>query len=149
MTLIQRIEFWGERHHPAWMDIVRIALGLFLIAKGVQFINNYNVLMDLMPGWMSFSSFMTILVGHYVVGAHILGGVLITLGLLTRAACLMQIPILLGAVFFAGQSGNVLHPFSNLLLAVVVLLLLIYFLIASNGPWSLDAIHAGEEEKKK
>ncbi|MGJ7032962.1 DoxX family membrane protein [Niabella hirudinis] len=148
MTLIQRIEFWGERHHPAWMDIVRIALGVFLVAKGVQFVNNYNVLMDLMPEWMSFSAFLTIMVGHYIVGAHILGGVLLTLGLLTRAACLMQLPILLGAVFFAG-AGNALHPFSNLLLTIVVLLLLVYFLVASNGPWSLDAIHAGEEEKKR
>jgi len=148
MTLIQRIEFWGEKHHPVWMDIVSIALGIFLVVKGVQFIGNYNTLMNLMPQWMPFGSFVMILIGHYVVGAHILGGVLLTMGWLTRAACLMQIPVLLGAVFFANQSGNVLHPFSNLLLAIVVLLLLVYFLIASNGPWSLDAMHAGEEEKK-
>ena len=148
MTVLHRIEFWGETHHPKWMDIVRIGLGLFLIYKGVQFAQHYTVLMDLMPGWMSFGSFSELLIGHYIVGAHILGGALLTLGWLTRAACIMQIPSLLGAVFLGNQFTNVLHPFSNLLLAIVVLLLLIYFLVASNGPWSLDAIHAGEEEKK-
>lgn len=147
MTTLQRIEYWGETHHPKWMDIVRICLGLFLIYKGVQFARNYTSLMSQMPGWMSFGSFSELLIGHYVVGAHILGGVLLTFGWVTRIACLIQIPVLLGAVFFAGLLGNVMEPFSNLLLAIVVLMLLIYFLIAGNGAWSMEAIHAGEERK--
>ncbi|ANH81565.1 DoxX family protein [Niabella ginsenosidivorans] len=147
MTVLHRIGFWGETHHPKWMDIVRIGLGLFLIYKGVQFAQNYTVLMSLMPGWMSFGSFSELLVGHYIVGAHILGGVLLTLGWLTRAACIMQIPVLLGAVFLGQELPDVMLPFSNLFLAIIVLLLLIYFLIAGNGTWSFDAMHVGEAEK--
>jgi len=51
-------------------------------------------------------------------------------------ACLIQIPILLGAVFFVGTNEEMLRPYSELLLTIIVLLLLIYFLIAGNGPWS-------------
>ena len=38
-------------------------------------------------------------VAHYVVVAHLLGGFLIAIGLLTRVAVVSQIPVLLGAVF--------------------------------------------------
>jgi len=52
-------------------------------------------------------------------------------------ACLIQIPILLGAVFFVSTNEEMLRPYSELLLSILVLLLLIYFLIAGNGPWSV------------
>jgi uncharacterized membrane protein YphA (DoxX/SURF4 family) len=64
-----------------------------------------------------------------------LGGILLILGVLTRFACLLQIPILLGAVFFVNTS--LYRPFSETLLAIVVLLLLVLFLIVGNGPVQL------------
>ncbi len=137
MNLLQRLEYWGDRHHPRWMDIVRIALGIFLCYKGVDFLNNMSDLVGLMSGQTSFGSFMYVLAGHYAVFAHILGGILLILGVLTRFACIMQIPVLLGAVFFISTNKEMLRPYSELLLTIVVLLLLIYFLIAGNGPWSV------------
>src|SRR2546423_5536775 len=98
MNAIQRLEFWGEAHHPLWADIIRIALGIFLCYKGVEFANNMNLVMNLMANRVPFSSFMIILLGHYIVFVHILGGFLLALGMLTRFACLIQIPILLGAI---------------------------------------------------
>ncbi|HEU0063624.1 MAG TPA: DoxX family protein, partial [Flavisolibacter sp.] len=104
MNMIQRIEVWGVAHHPRWMDIVRIALGIFLCYKGVQFAENINTIQNLMANNIPFSSFMLILLGHYIVFAHILGGFLIALGMLTRFASLIQIPILLGAIIFINSS---------------------------------------------
>ena len=137
MDLLHRLEYWGDRHHPRWMDIVRIALGLFLIYKGIDFLNNMSDLVTLMSTQTSFGSFAYILAGHYAVFAHILGGILLTFGVLTRFACIIQIPVLIGAIFFVSTNKEMLRPYSELLLSILVLLLLIYFLIAGNGPLSV------------
>ena len=148
MNLAQRLQLWGDMHHPKWMDIVRIVLGIFLISKGIQFLQNMSVLMNLMTNSLSFDSFVLILLSHYIVLAHLLGGVLITLGLLTRFACLIQLPILIGAILFVKSSGGVLNPFSELLVAVVTFLLLVYFMIIGNGPWSFEWFVQRDKDKE-
>lgn len=145
MNLLQRFQYWGDRHHPKWIDIVRIGLGIFLVYKGVDFLKNMSDLITLMSGKISFGDFTYVLAGHYVVFAHILGGILMIFGVLTRLACLIQIPVLLGAVFFVSTNKEMLRPYNELLLTILVLLLLIYFLIAGNGPWSVEIT----EEKKR
>ncbi|HEV3325701.1 MAG TPA: DoxX family protein [Puia sp.] len=134
MNLVQRVEHWGDTHHPQWLDIVRIALGGFLCYKGVDFLMNMGSMLDLMANRMSFGSFTAMLMSNYIAFAHILGGVLLILGVLTRFACLIQIPILLGAIFFVNSS--LYKPFSALALPIIVLLLLIWFLVIGNGKWS-------------
>ena len=137
MDLLHRLEYWGDRHHPRWMDIVRIALGIFLVYKGIDFLRNMSDLVTLMSIKTSFGEFSYILIGHLIVFAHIMGGIFIALGVLTRFACIMQIPILLGAVFLINRPGGMVEPYSELLVSLVVLLLLIYFLIVGNGPLSV------------
>lgn len=144
MNTLQRLERWGDSHHPKWLDIIRIALGLFLCYKGVDFLQNMGILISQMNNNIPFGSFAFILVGHYTVFAHILGGLLIATGFLTRFACLINIPILLGAVIFINSSGDMLRPYSELFLSILVLGLLIYFLIIGNGSWAVKF-----EEKKK
>ena len=146
MDLLHRLEFWGERHHPRWMDIVRIALGIFLVYKAVDFLNNMSDLVSLMSQNTSFGSFAYILAGHYVVFAHLLGGILLIFGVLTRFACVIQIPVMIGAIFFVGTNREMLRPYSELLVSIIVLLLLVYFLIAGNGPLS---VKFEEKEKNK
>jgi uncharacterized membrane protein YphA (DoxX/SURF4 family) len=77
------------------------------------------------------------LAGHYVVFAHLLGGILLIFGVLTRFACVIQIPVMIGAIFFVGANKEMLRPYSELLVSIIVLLLLVYFLIAGNGPLSV------------
>eukprot|EP01085_Mycamoeba_gemmipara_P001338 Mycagemm_TRINITY_DN10329_c7_g2::TRINITY_DN10329_c7_g2_i2::g.1338::m.1338 type:complete len:149 gc:universal TRINITY_DN10329_c7_g2_i2:152-598(+) len=137
MNLLHRLEFWGDRHHPRWMDFVRIALGAFLLYKGFDFLQNMSRLLGLMSKNPYFGDFSYFLAGHYVVFAHILGGILLILGVLTRAACVIQIPVMLGAIFFVSTNQEMLKPYSQLAVSILVLLLLIYFLIAGNGPLSL------------
>jgi uncharacterized membrane protein YphA (DoxX/SURF4 family) len=119
------------------MDFVRIALGAFLLYKGFDFLQNMSRLLGLMSKNPYFGDFSYFLAGHYVVFAHILGGILLILGVLTRAACLIQIPVMLGAIFFVSTNQEMLKPYSQLAVSIIVLLLLIYFLIAGNGPLAL------------
>jgi putative oxidoreductase len=146
MNLVQRVEHWGDAHHPQWLDIIRIALGVFLIYKGVDFLNNMGGMLNLITNKMSFGSFSSMLMSNYIAFAHILGGILLVLGVLTRFACLIQIPILLGAIFFINLSPEMYRPFSELALSILVLLLLICFLVVGNGRLSFLSFR---EEKQQ
>lgn len=145
MNLIHRLEIWGDRHHPKWLDIIRIVLGVFLFYKGFDFLRNMSTLMSMMEK-TPFSSFAFIFAGHFVAFAHLVGGFLIIIGLFTRFACLIQIPILLGAIIFVNTSQDMLRPYSELFLSIIILLLLVYFLIVGNGPLSVKI--PAEEVKK-
>jgi putative oxidoreductase len=145
MNILQRFEQWGDSHHPKWLDIIRIILGIFLCYKGIDFLQNMGSLMSIMSNKVQFNSLMFIVLGHYVVFAHIVGGILLIIGLFTRFACLIQIPILLVAVLLINTGSNMMRPYSEFFLSLVVLLLLIYFLIVGNGPWSFKL---ADDEKR-
>ena len=143
MNVVQRVEHWGDTHHPQWLDAIRILLGAFLCFKGIDFLMNMGTMLGLITNKMSFGSFTSMLMSNYIAFAHILGGILLILGVLTRFACVLQIPVLLGAIFFLNTS--LYRPFSETALAVLVLLLLILFLIVGNGP--LQLLKFNKDEK--
>ena len=146
MDFLHRVELWGDRHHPKWMDYVRIILGVFLCFKGIQFPQHMSQLLSKLPGAISGNTFLLVLFSHYVLFSHLMGGILLVFGVFTRFACLIQLPILLGAVFFINAANGLWQPYSELYLSVLVLLLLIYFLVAGNG--SLSASKYLIDEKK-
>lgn len=147
MNVLQRLEFWGDRHHPKWADILRFALGIFLCYKGIEFLENMSSMISRMIGFLPNSYFALSLLGHYIVFAHLVGGLMLAFGLLTRAACLLQIPILIGAIFFINQE-EMFRPFQQIVITIVCLAGLIYFLIAGNGPWSVDKYFDEKKEKR-
>ena len=63
---------------------------------------------------------------------------MILVGLFTRLWCLLQIPVLIGAMLLV----NVRHGFfageSDLLFSIIVFVLLLFFFIEGGGPLSLD-----------
>jgi len=83
------------------------------------------------------------MLAHYVLFAYMLGGLLLATGLLTRFACIINLPVLFTAIFM-----NVFHQFSELSLAVMILLLLVYFLVIGSGRWSLDWYVNKEYERR-
>ena len=145
MDQILKMVKWGDTHHPKWVDLIRILLGLFLMYKAIAFLFYMGRLSDLMTGTMDFGMFALTIVGHFVVFAHLLGGLALVLGMFVRAACIVQIPILLAAVFVVNAKTSMMQPYWEIVTSVVVLLLLIYFLIVGNGPLSFKM---PEEEKK-
>lgn len=140
MNRLLSFQHWGDMHHPKWLDLLRICFGLFLCFKGIQLLNNINGLEGMMSDRLSFGNFGMMALSHYIVFAHLIGGFFIAVGFLTRLACLVQIPILLGAIIFINSSGNVFKPFSELFLSILVLLLLCYFMLVGSGPWSINRL---------
>jgi putative oxidoreductase len=138
MNRLLNLERWGDAHHPQWLDILRIFFGLFLCFKGIQLLNNIDDLQQLMTNKLSFSSYGLVVLSHYIVFAHVIGGFFLAIGFLTRLASLIQIPILFGAIIFINSSGHVFRPFSELFLSIIVLLLLVCFLVVGSGPWSVN-----------
>ncbi|MDX1543975.1 MAG: DoxX family protein [Christiangramia sp.] len=133
MLSIKSLNKWANAHTYYWLDILRIALGVFFFIKGIQFISQTETLVELIKPLQGFGGIM--LTVHYVAPAHLVGGLLIAFGLLTRWALIAQLPILLGAIIinFVGVM-NV----TNLILASVVLVMTIFFIFYGSGKHSAD-----------
>jgi len=138
MNLVHKIETWGDAHHPGFLDIVRIALGIFLLLKGVAFMENTTHLKSIIEDQDTIVFSQTILEAlvYIVTFVHMVGGAMIALGVLTRFSCLIQLPIVLGAVFITDVFVENINAQSWL--SIVALALLVLFLIIGSGPLSLD-----------
>jgi putative oxidoreductase len=138
MSVITNVESWGNNHRPGFLDFFRIVLGLFITYKGLQFITNMSELQSTTAGITTWFAGATL--AHYIIFAHILGGPLIVAGLFTRIVCLLQLPILIGAVIFVNSQGqsSIGSPM-ELWLSLVVLVGLVVFIIFGAGKYSLDA----------
>lgn len=147
MNFFQRLEKWGDAHHPKWLDAIRIVLGIFLFLKGLEFVNNMEALTNVINNSGFLGSISAGILAHYIVFAHIVGGILISFGLLTRLACLIQLPILLGAIIFVNSSGGIFKPLAELWISVLVFLLLGFFFVEGSGPISIDEYMRKHPEK--
>ncbi len=74
----------------------------------------------------------------YVIGGHMVGGLLLALGFLTRLAALIQIPILVGAVFFIHLQQGLMTVGQSLELSALVLAILLIYFVFGSGSFSLD-----------
>lgn len=145
MKTVSKIQKWGDAHHPAWVDLFRVLLGLILVWKGIQVATNLSAFSEMMAKTKLPASFAISLSAHFVIVAHIIGGMLIAIGTNTRAACLVQIPILLVAIFYVNLPANVIRPYSEFWLSVSVLIALVFFMIEGNGPLSVDNYYVDKD----
>ncbi len=138
LNVINKIERWGDSQHPRLLDGIRIVLAVFLLLKGIAFMQNTADLKYLIENQSDIvlPSGLLIAVVYFAAFIHMVGGVLVALGLYTRTASLLQIPIVFGAVFFI---NILLSPFNTELWAsIVCLALLIIFAVIGSGKLSLD-----------
>jgi len=95
METVKSLNKWANAHTSYPLDFLRIAVGIFLFWKGVSFITNTAYYDQLVEPIKNLGGGMLIV--HYVMAAHMVGGIMIVFGLLTRWSIMAQIPILLGA----------------------------------------------------
>lgn len=133
------MQLYGETHHPKWLDIVRMLLGIIILLRGYYYVRNNHALMTLLDN--NNVHLYNNVIEHVIALTHLMGGGLIILGLITRLACLFQVPILFAAVIFVNKApSGLLSPNPEFLLALITLLLLIFFVIYGPGPWSVDKL---------
>ena len=146
MSVITDVERWGNSHRPGFLDIFRMVLGVFITYKGLHFITHMNELENTTSGMNVW--FAGAFLSHYVIFAHILAGPLIVAGLFTRIACLVQVPVLIGAVVLVNYPKGLFSVGNHMELEVslIVLLGLVVFVVFGAGKFSIDAIRRREME---
>lgn len=147
MNIITKIEDWGNSHRPGFLDFFRIALGGFITYKGASFAQNIEQLEMSIGG--TNMHFLGVVVAHYVIFAHLLGGPLLAVGLATRIMSFIQIPILLGAVLLVNAPQGFMSVGNHMELEVsaVVLLSLLIFMVFGAGKFSIDEKRRQEKAK--
>ncbi len=127
---------WVEGRRDLWLDLLRIYMGVLMFLKGVMFVSHESSLMDMMVA--AHVPMGGTLLAHYVVLAHIAGGLMLTVGLLTRLAAAVQIPIVLGAVLFVHAKQGFFTQAQTLEYALLVLFILALFVVSGAGRLSVD-----------
>jgi uncharacterized membrane protein YphA (DoxX/SURF4 family) len=133
MNSVKELNKWANTHTYLPIDLLRVALGIFLFMKGISFITNIQYLADLISPIDKIGGGMFLI--HYIAPAHMVGGIMIVFGLLTRWAIMAQLPILLAAVIinFMGEMQS-----QNLFLALITLAICVFFLFYGSGKHSAD-----------
>ena len=138
MTIFKKFSNWGDAHHPKMLDVIRMLVGLLLVVKGYVYFIHAAYIRDLIieNKLINQSEDLISAIIFYTTYVQLVGGTMIFLGLLTRLASILVLPIVFGAIFFI----NILNPFFNaeLWLSILVMALLILFIVIGSGPLSLD-----------
>ena len=147
MNWIDSVIPWTVPKHNKWFDISRILLGAFIFYKGITFTQNSGELFDylhVLPGEFadfsgntltqdstnlqemsgSLNLVLTVYLFLYLITAHLIGGAALVLGLFTRWMCLMQIPILLVAVFLINLPKGFISIANSIELSISIVILI-------------------------
>jgi len=126
--------FWSilDNNSSLAYSLIRIFLGTALFVRGILLFSDPDTIArlageDRTYWWYS-----------YITIAHTAGGFLLAIGFLTRLAALIQIPILLGAVFLIHLKQGLLSVGQSLELSVLVLVLLLVYFIFGSGSLGVD-----------
>jgi uncharacterized membrane protein YphA (DoxX/SURF4 family) len=112
-------------------DLIRIYLGVGLAVRGILF------LMD--PSWIGqMLDNDSALWPRVIAFGHLAGGVLLAVGLFTRAAAAIQVLPVLGAVLMLHLREDLASENQSLEFSALVLVMLIFFAVFGAGEWSLD-----------
>lgn len=121
-----------------WYLILRVVLGLILIYKATIFIHSVTVAQTLIErAGIRFFSKNAETLSLIVTYLNMLCGAFIVVGLLTRISSIIQIPILLVAVFFINMR-NIGESGFELLLSIITLILLFLFAVKGSSKPSFD-----------
>ena len=136
MYLLHKIDVWSEKHHPLWLDFFRVLLGTVLVWQAIYFIVNKSAIVQIVDQYGF--GFYTMTAVHAIIGIHLVGGILIFFGLLTRFASAIQLPVLLCNIIFIVIPNGFMSIKSEAELTLIVFALVILFLFEGSGHYSLD-----------
>jgi uncharacterized membrane protein YphA (DoxX/SURF4 family) len=112
-------------------------LGVGLLVRGVLFFLDPSFVGDLIN-----AQGVTSLAPRLIALGHMLGGVLLALGLYTRVAAAVQVVPVLGALLTVHARDSLASADQSLEFSALVLVMLVFFASFGSGSWSLDARRA-------
>jgi putative oxidoreductase len=143
MYLVNKIERWGNRHHPKILDLIRMMLGVYMTTRGSVLLMKLPFIEEVMLVSASAGKLANLipLFLIYVIYSLMTAGALVFLGLYTRVAALIALPAMLVTIYFAKDFAAFVN--SDTWLVMLLLLLLFQFMIIGSGPLSLDFFLSG------
>lgn len=138
-------------YKPKWLTLLRIALGVIILLKGISFFMDNTLLMSLLQrSNLAFVGNNAEVWASVITYFNLLGGVFIATGFFTRLMCILLIPMLAGAVYLNFSLG-IGESTGDLLLSIIALVLLVLFAKLGSGNISADEFfrtytHAGEKD---
>ncbi|MBI2950131.1 MAG: DoxX family membrane protein, partial [Verrucomicrobia bacterium] len=141
----EQCQQWVETHRNVLFDCVRVYLGVGLFIKGIYFFMHPELFAQFTN---AAANSWLVTMARAVPYVHMVGGLLLALGVLTWLAALVQLPVLIGAVFFVNlphmidTEGREAVEFSALVLFLVFLIFLRSFLPGAN-PLSILQLRKG------
>ena len=149
MGRLDDVEKWGNNNRDVSLLLLRIVLGTVLLVKGFRFLFHSDELTGVINSYHPSS--IAVLFTWIVIFADMLGGLFILIGLLTRVTCLVQIPILMGAMLISLET-HLLNS-SEWLLAFVSFFLIVYLYIYGSGKYGIGYLllkqSADDEEEEE
>ena len=136
MSTIRRMLDWSELNRDVWLDLFRIALGAGLFMKGLSLLRESDVIgADALSHGMPFAGGTSV---YFAALLHLVGGTMMTFGLLTRLAALVQIPNVIFAMMFVHARDGIFTGSQGMVLRLMVLALLVAFAFMGSGRLSTD-----------
>lgn len=126
-----------EAQRDLVLDALRVYLGTGLFFRGLALLMTEEGLQQLIGTTEPGLGLAGLTV--YVTAAHLVGGALLVVGLYTRFAALVQLPVLVGAVVVVHWQDGLLSANQSLEFSALVLFLLVLVCTFGSGRWSLDA----------
>ncbi|MFB6273579.1 MAG: DoxX family protein [Salinibacter sp.] len=126
-----------EAHRDLVLDALRVYLGTGLFFRGLVLLTTEGGLQQLVGTAEPGLGIMGLSI--YVTAAHLVGGAFLAVGLYTRLAAFVQLPVLAGAVFLVHWNDGLLSANQSLEFSALVLFLLVLVCAFGSGRWSLDA----------
>lgn len=128
-----RLSAWIDTHSHFLLDLIRIYLGIGLLIKGIFYLQNPAAMGTTgAANWLATAA----QAAPYI---HILGGLLLALGVFTRLAAIIQIPIVAIALFSLHLPNMTVSMQAReaVEFSALVLFLLAIFAIVGAGPLSI------------
>ena len=120
------------------LSVLRIVAGLLFLEHGLQKLIGFPAALD--PTRIPPLNTLPGAAGYFELGC----GLLIALGLFTRAAAFLASGVMAVAYFYQHFPNN-FFPVNNMGdAAILYCFVFLYLVFAGAGPWSLDALRAGK-----
>lgn len=137
MKNMKEIVNWIDQRRDWCFDLMRIYLGIGLLVKGIYFLWQPDYVASLVMVAGNYSAWNTLVV-HYVAMAHIAGGLLMAIGMVSRVGAAIQLPVLFGAVFLIHLKEGLFAKDQSLEFSALVLFLLCLVTAYGSGTLSID-----------
>lgn len=134
-----RPKTFPDDKQPKWLSLIRIALGVVILLKGISFFKNSNNIQYIVQDTgLSILDTNAEIIAFLITYFNLLGGFFIAVGLFTRWVALALIPILIGAIIFGNNEAAMSFTNVDLFVTVAVLILLSLFVMKGSGTVSAD-----------